>query len=272
VFQFRINQYRIARAISIKGVADISARFCHTEFMEASPMKPGTAQVGSKKIGLVGGLALRAGIFYYAELVKQYAATHRPLPLMLNHADVNTVLAFVRAGDKHALGEYLGALANELFEGGANLVAVTAVAPHLAADEIARAARGPIVNVLDLILPNLRARGINRVAVFGNRAVMETNVFGSVPQQMIIARSPALIDAVHTTYTDIALNGKRGTHREVQFLDSVARELIEDGGAQAILLAGTDLSSFYADQPPTYASVDLARLHVDEIVRRAQVS
>jgi aspartate/glutamate racemase len=162
-------------------------------------------------------------------------------------------------------------LANELFDGGADLVAVTAVAPHLAADEIAHAARGPIVNVLDLILPNLRDRSINRVAVFGNRAVMESNVFGSIPQQMIIAASPAIIDAVHAMYTDIALNGKRGTHREVQFLDTVARELIEDGGAQAILLAGTDLSSFYAEQPPTYASVDLARLHVDEIVRRAQL-
>jgi hypothetical protein len=48
------------KTTSIKGVADIAARFCHTEFMEASPMKPDMAQVGSKKIGLVGGLVTAA--------------------------------------------------------------------------------------------------------------------------------------------------------------------------------------------------------------------
>jgi Asp/Glu/hydantoin racemase len=48
-------------------------------------------------------------------------------------------------------------------------------------------------------------------------------------------------------YNDIALLGKCGTPVEVAFLERVARDLIDRGGAQAILLGGTDLSSFYAD-------------------------
>jgi aspartate racemase len=232
-------------------------------------MDPSAILTKSKKIGLVGGLALRAGIYYYDQISKRYAAEREPLPLMLNHADVNTVLAYVRAGNKSGLGAYLGSIANELFDGGADLVAVTAIAPHLAADEISRQAHGPIVNVLDLILPSLERSGIQRLAVFGNRTVIETDVFGTIPAHMIVKPAPTIIDAVHNIYSDIALHGKRGTPGEIEFLGSVARELIQVGGAQAILLAGTDLSSFYADQPPAYASVDVARLHIDEIVRRA---
>ena len=75
---------------------------------------------------------------------------------------------------------------------------------------------------------------------------------------------------MHKAYGDIALHGKRGSQPETRFLEDVARDVIGQGGAQAILLAGTDLSSFYAEQPPTYPVLDLARLHIDEIVRRAR--
>ena len=73
-------------------------------------------------------------------------------------------------------------------------------------------------------------------------------------------------------YNDIALFGKRGTPTEVAFLERTARDLIDRGGAQAILLAGTDLSSFYAEQSPSFPFLDVARLHIDEILRRAVVA
>jgi aspartate/glutamate racemase len=79
----------------------------------------------------------------------------------------------------------------------------------------------------------------------------------------------ALSDRVHDTYNGIALHGKRGTGPEVDFFDQTARVLVEDGGAQAILLAGTDLSSFYADQAPSFRFLDVARMHIGEIIRRA---
>jgi len=80
---------------------------------------------------------------------------------------------------------------------------------------------------------------------------------------------PSVLDDVHRVYSDIALDGKRGTQPERLFLEGAARDLIDHGGAQAIVLAGTDLSSFYAEQPPAYPFLDVARLHIDEILRRA---
>ena len=223
---------------------------------------------GTKKIGLVGGLALRAGIFYYDRIAERYASEGRRLELVLGHADVGTVLAHVGAGDRAGLGVYLGSVANTLFDAGADVVAITAVAPHLAIREIADIARGPLVNVLDTLPAALAT--IDRVAIFGNRAVMETRLFGTIPERMTARLKPSILDEVHRAYGDIALHGKRGSQPEMHVLEDIARDVIGQDGAQAILLAGTDLSSFYAEQPPTYPFLDMARLHIDDIVRRAR--
>lgn len=220
----------------------------------------------SKRIGLIGGLALRAGIFYYEQLLLRYNAQKKPLDLVLQHADVGKVLAYVAATDRAGLGRYLGTLANNLFDAGAEIVAITAVAPHLAFKELTQTARGPVVNVLEAVSGGLRATSFQRVAVFGNRAVMESNVFGAITDDLVVKLEPSLIDDIHTVYTDIALRGKRGTQAETEHLSTIARELVDKHGAQAIVLAGTDLASFYAEQKPDYPYLDVAQLHLDQLV------
>jgi aspartate/glutamate racemase len=220
----------------------------------------------SKRIGLIGGLALRAGIFYYEQLALRYNEQKKPLDLVLQHADVSTVLASIAANDRAGLGRYLGRLANNLFDAGAAIVAITAVAPHLAFKEVTQTARGQVANVLEAIPAGLRAASFQRVAVFGNRAVMESNVFGAIPADFIVRLEPSLIDDIHTIYGEIALRGKRGAKAETEHLSQVARELIDKRGAQAIVLAGTDLSSFYAEHKPDYPYLDVAQLHLDQLI------
>ena len=231
-------------------------------------MATSASAMTGRKIGLIGGLALRAGVFYYEQILRRYAVQERRLELVLAHADVGTVLACVAANDSPALGRYLGTIANELFDAGAGLVAVTAVAPHLAIREIMRVAHGPIVNVLDVVPAGIAAVGLRRVAVFGNRVVMETGIFGTLSKDTTIMLDQLLIDEVHATYNDIALHGKRGTQPETRFLEAAARMAVERG-AEAVLLAGTDLSSFYAEEAPAYPFLDVAQLHIDRIVTEA---
>ena len=85
-------------------------------------MERDTGAASGKKIGLIGGLALRAGVFYYEQIFRRYQSRGQRLELVLAHADVSTVLAHVGAGDKPALGRYLGTIANGLFDAGAELV------------------------------------------------------------------------------------------------------------------------------------------------------
>ena len=222
----------------------------------------------STTVGLIGGLAARAGIYYYERILERQAQTGTPAGIMLNHADVGRVLAAVGAGDKQGLGAYLGALANALFDGGASFVAISAVAPHMAIEAITCAARGPVVNVLDVLDSGISDAGVKRVAVFGNRTVMQTNVFGAVRPGMVVELLATEIEAIHAAYTDIALRGKRGTDAETELLRRLAGDLM-NRGAEAIVLAGTDLSSFYADNKPDFPHIDVAQLHIEAIMARA---
>ncbi|EGO93302.1 Asp/Glu racemase (plasmid) [Acidiphilium sp. PM] len=222
-----------------------------------------------RKIGLIGGLALRAGIFYYEQIQKRFSASQAPLQLVLSHADVLRVLSYVATEDRIALGAYLGGLTNELADAGCEIVAISAVAPHIAISDITRVARVPLISILDVVPAGLAAAGTDRVAVFGNRAVMQTRVFGAVPKKRDISLDRDDLDWVHNTYAEIAIHGKRATQPEMTEFSRLANRLLQRNNAQAILLAGTDLSSFYAEHQPDFPHIDLAQLHIDQIVRHA---
>lgn len=216
-------------------------------------------------IGLIGGLATRAGIFYYEQLVQQHEVAGETLNLTLRHADVNVVLDHLTRLDRPGLGNYLGGLVNQLFDAGADLAAVTAIAPHIAIDEIANVANGTMVNALDVVADVILQAGIERVAVFGNRAVMESNIANALDPSTAVPLGLAELERVHDLYNDIALTGKRNTEPEVELLAGVAEQAMALG-AQAIVLAGTDLSSFYSETPPDYPHIDLAKAHVAQIM------
>lgn len=220
-------------------------------------------------IGLIGGLAFRAGVYYYEQILQQFNSREESLDLVLRHADVKKVLASVSSNDRAGLGKYLGMLANELADAGASFVAITAVAPHLAIEEISQVSRIPVVNVLDALAGGIDAAGVDRVAVFGNRAVLQSNIFGALGEERAVMLQQAMLDEIHTIYTDIALNGKRGSRKEKERLSELAHELLETHGARSIVLAGTDLSSFYADEKPDYPVLDMAQLHIAQIISYA---
>ena len=216
-------------------------------------------------IGLIGGLAPRAGIFYYEELIQQHKAAGETLNLTMRHADVAAVLDHLSRLDRTWLGTYLGGLANELFAAGADFVAVTAVAPHLAIDEIIDVADGPLVNALDVLADAVLDAGVERFAVFGNRAVMESNIWDAVGETTAVQLGQPTLDLVHDLYNDIALTGKRNTEPEVELLAEFAEQAMSLG-AQAIVLAGSDLSSFYSEAPPKYPHIDVAKAHIAQIM------
>lgn len=218
-----------------------------------------------RKIGLVVGLSCSAGIFYYEKIYANFKAENKPLSIVLNHADVDRVLDLVGSGDRIALGIYLASLANDLFAAGATFVSVAAVAPHIAIDQMKALSNGPIVSVLDCVADALNAKQVERVAIFGSRAAMESNLFGSIPDQRIVRLSPQEAEMVDATYDDIATNDKRGTKIETLRLSALAHDLVKRRGAQAIVLAGTDFSTFYSVDRPDFPSIDVGRLHLDRL-------
>ena len=69
--------------------------------------------------GLVGGLGVGAGIFYYKALVDAHLARGLSPRLLMVHADVRRVLAMATAREAQQLAEYLAGLLQQLALGGA---------------------------------------------------------------------------------------------------------------------------------------------------------
>src|SRR5262249_33355577 len=102
--------------------------------------------------GLVAGLGVGGGIFYYRSLVH----THRPRGLvpsiLMVHADAPRVLAHTAARETLELAAYLSGLLHQLAGGGAQIAAIPAFAPQICAQELAKMTPLPLIDLLDAMV------------------------------------------------------------------------------------------------------------------------
>ena len=224
----------------------------------------GTAQQ-SRCLGLIGGLGIGATVHYYRALGKAHAARQVNMRLVMAHAETRSVFDFMQRADRQGLADYLGDAIGRLKAAGAELVAVPAVAPHLCVRELMAISRVPILNLLDAVAAAVRVSGIRRAAIFGTRLAMETGVFGAVGSVELIKPEPAQVDYIHETYLSLAMSGE-ASDEHFRGLTALAEVLLRNG-ADAIILAGTDLSLIFDETTTRFPHIDCARAHIDAILQ-----
>jgi aspartate racemase len=208
-----------------------------------------------------------ATVHYYQELVKAHAGRGLTLRLLIAHADVNLVLAYVRDGKIVELAEYLASLVRQLQGGGADIAAVTAITPHICIAELTRLSPLPLVNLVAEVADEIRRRGLRRVALFGTRFVMESALFGQLAGVTDVIRpQPGEIDSIHEIYLQLVKDGA-GSERQFRSLREIAHTLCRRHGAEAIVLAGTELSLVFNADNTDFPHIDCARLHIEAMMR-----
>jgi aspartate/glutamate racemase len=223
-------------------------------------------------IGLIGGLGTAAGVYYYRELERRFKLAGIQLRLVLIHADIEIVLDAVRRNDADALAAYLSSLILDMQRAGATVGLIPAVASHLCIDRLHRLTPIPVASMLDTIRSAIDALPSGaRVALFGNEAVVRSNAYGAIDASRVVPMSDDTVESVHTLYNDIVRNALHNSPRERAALNSIAKQMIDEG-ADAVVLCGTDLSAFYSGYPPDYAFVDIAELHIEDILRYAKAA
>ena len=219
-------------------------------------------------IGIVGGLGLGAGIHYYKEMAAAHEAQKRPLELAIVHAQMSRIFELANAKDATGLAKYLAGVLAQLKGAGATMAAIPAVTPHLCIRELLPIAPVPIVNLLEVIRDEVKARGLQRIALFGTRFVVDSNLFGWLEGVTIVKPLPVEVEQIHNTYFSIASSGT-GSEAQRQGLTELAQMLCERDGVEAVLLAGTDLSAIFNASNTDFPHLDCAALHIRAIMQAA---
>jgi aspartate racemase len=74
------------------------------------------------------------------------------------------------------------------------------------------------------------------------------------------------IDRIQDIYKDFVEG--RGSDAQAQELREFARTFVARDGAEAVLIAGTDLSTVFTESNAGFPMLDCARVHIDAIVKR----
>ena len=224
--------------------------------------------INSRCIGLVGGLGVGAAVHYYSKLAEAHERQGAKLNLAMVHAETSEVFRFVAAGDRRGLAAYLAGFVHRLAAAGAELAVIPAVTPHFCIDELLLVSPLPIVSIFDPLIESLKTRSIHKVAVFGTRFVMESDLFGKLPGVEFVHARPDELDEIHRIYVAVA-ESRRGSEEAYSRLTELAQTLSSRDGAEAILLAGTDLTLVFNETNTHFPAIDCAALHLAAIENAA---
>lgn len=211
-------------------------------------------------LGLIGGIGVAATVVYYQRLAAAVAARGGRMDLTIVHADIQTLirnnLADLRA---EQAAEYVPLL-HRLKAAGCDCAAITSLGGHFCFAETAALSPLPLVSAVAPLDDHFARQGIARIGLLGTRVVMRTRLYGQLSQTSAVAPDDE-IEVLGQTYQDIAVSGTCTPAQRARLIGA-GRRMVEEMGAEAIVLAGTDLNLVFDGQDPGYPVIDALDVHV----------
>lgn len=214
-------------------------------------------------IGLIGGIGPAATEFYYRNLVKRHADAGSTMDLTIVHADVTTLIGnFTKRAYEAQVDDYMKYV-KRLQAAGCDAIATTSMAGHFCIDQLIEASPLPVINAIPAINDYFSAHGIGCVGLLGTNGVMESKLYGGITSAEVIAPADDVFERVSEEYFALARTGEC-TDEQRAFFFGVGHGMINQG-ADAVMLAGTDLCLAFDGQNPGFPVIDSALVHVDAL-------
>jgi len=201
-------------------------------------------------------------VAYYQRLVQGVRAKDRVLRLTIAMADVQTLARNAEVGDKQAQAKAYARHLAELKGAGADFASITSLGGHFCFAETEALSPLPLISAITPMDAGFAARGLRTIGLLGTRQVAGSGLYGQLRQTKALA--PVNLDSVHETYVKIAVSG-RCTAEARALLIAEGRALM-DRGAEAVVLAGTDLGLGFDGSNPGYPVIDALDLHVEHLL------
>lgn len=210
-------------------------------------------------IGLIGGIGPAATVVYYQRLCAAMGERGKRLELTIVQADIHELIANNLADRRAAQAEVYAVLIDRLKAAGADCAAITSLGGHFCFDETVARSTLPLVSAVEPLDDFFAAEGLGTVGLLGTRVVMRTRLYGQLRRTRAIALDDE-IENLGQLYQDMAVAGVCDDARRARFLEAGQR--LVDAGAEAVVLAGTDLNLAFDGQETPYRVIDALDVHV----------
>lgn len=210
-------------------------------------------------IGLIGGIGPAATVVYYQRLCAIMAARGTRLDLTIVQADIHELIANNLADRREAQAAVYARLIDRLKAAGADCAAITSLGGHFCFGETVARSSLPLVSAVEPLDAFFVAQGIGTVGILGTRVVMRTKLYGQLQRTKAIALEEEIED-LGQLYQEMAVAGSCDAATRARFLNAGQR--LADAGAEAVVLAGTDLNLAFDGQETPYRVIDALDVHV----------
>ena len=225
-----------------------------------------------RTVGMIGGLGPESTIDYYRSIIARYR-DRRPDAgsphIVINSLDVDKGLAMVGAGRLDELADYLAAGIDVLVHAGAELGFIAANTPHLVFDEVQRRSAIPLLSIVRAASDRASALGLKKVGLFGTGFTMRASFY---PEELeragiaLVLPKESEREFIHGRYIGELLKNQFLPETRTEILGIAHRMKVEDG-AEAIILAGTELPLLLRDSgDESVKFLDTTVIHVEAIV------
>ena len=218
-------------------------------------------------IGLIGGIGVAATIVYYQRLSAAVAATGQPLELTIVNADVQELIRTNLADDRETQAATYARLIDRLRDAGADCAAITSLGGHFCYAETVARSSLPLVSAVKPLDGYFVQNGLKTVGLLGTRVVMRSRLYGQLQHTQAVVLEDQ-IDTLGQAYQDMAVAGTCSEAERRLFVEA-GQKMVRDLGAEAIVLAGTDLNLAFDGAETGYKVVDALDVHVDVLARLA---
>lgn len=221
-------------------------------------------------IGLIGGIGPAATVAYYNHIVARFKKAQLELELTIVHADVSVLVGNAGSDSKQAQAEVFAKHLQQLKGAGCDIAAITALTGHFCFDEVKNLSPLPLASAIEPLDEFCKASGFKTVGLLGSPPVMSSRLFGLLESVGTVIPNDNM-ELLGKAYLDMATSGKCPTSTQKMFIDAGA-EMMETQGADAIILAGTDLGLAFNEIDPGYRVIDALDVHVEALLALALTS
>ncbi|BBF43572.1 aspartate racemase [Lachnospiraceae bacterium KM106-2] len=224
-----------------------------------------------KKLGLIGGTGPESSMIYYRDINKMVSekTNGKAFPeIAIESLNLNKALGYVQTEDYLELQKYIKKALDNLVNGGAKIVALTAGTMHIVYDQLKDQVEVPFISIPETVSELAVQRGYKKIGLLGTIFTMEKDYLKkSFLEKGIEIITPSSDERILVN-DRISKELEYGIVKEstIQELIQIITKMKEEDGIEAIILGCTELPlALNRDNCPVDC-LDIMEIHIQKLV------